>query len=331
MLTHPKSHHVILIILSLLSSFFLLKMAKAAEQFPVKPISYIVPTEAGSDGDILARPISQKVSAILGQPVVVVNKPGAGSTLGYLEVYRAKPDGYTIGVSFATIVSNKLQGILPYDYRDFTVLGTYATYTPVIVASTKTQRPFKTIQEVIAFAKSQPGEVSIATSGVGYAWWIATMAFQEGTRLKFNIIPQAGSGAFTVAQVSGGHVDLGIIALGVARPQIEAGNLRCLAVFGSKRVPAPFDNVPSLKDAGYDIFWESTQTVIGPPKMPNEIAEKIAKAFERAGNDPEYQKFVIEKNAVPFVSNPEKAVEFLSKQREVCRSVMEKAGILKEK
>jgi len=320
----------------MLSFFLLLGISsfgagiEAAEQYPVKPITFIVPLEAGSDGDVLARPIVQKVSAILGQPIMVVNKPGAGSSIGYREIHDSKPDGYTIGWAAATIVSNKLQGILPYDHADFTVIGTYATYIPIIVASTKTKRPFKTMEEVMAFAKANPGEISIATSGVGQSWWIATMAFLAGTGLQFNIIPQPGAGAFAIAQVSGGHTDLAVLALGAAKPQIEAGNVRFLAVFGSTRAPG-YDKVPSLKDVGYDVAWESTQTVIGPPKIPKDITEKLAKVFEKAANDPEYQKFVIERNAFPFVTTLGKTVQFYNEQREVCRSVMEKAGILKKK
>jgi tripartite-type tricarboxylate transporter receptor subunit TctC len=304
---------------------------QAAEQYPVKPITFIVPLEAGSDGDILARPIVQKVSAILGQPIMIVNKPGAGSSIGYREVHDAKPDGYTIGAAYATIVSNKLQGLLPYDHQDFTVVGTYATYIPIVVASTKTKRPFKTMQEALSFAKSNPGDVSIATSAVGGVWWIATMAFQAGTGLQFNVIPQAGAGAFAIAQVAGGHTDLAVLALGAAKPQIEAGNVSFLTVFGAKRAAAPYDNVPTFKDLGYDIFCESAQTVIAPPKMPKDIAKKLAKAFETVGNDPEYQKFVIERNAFPFVTTLDKTVQFLDEQRKVYRSIMEKAGILKGK
>jgi tripartite-type tricarboxylate transporter receptor subunit TctC len=307
------------------------KGLQAAEQYPVKPITFIVPLEAGADGDILARPIVQKVSTMLGQPIMVVNKPGAGSSIGYREIHDAKPDGYTIGWAAATIVSNKLQGLLPYDHQDFTMIGTYATYVPIIVASTKTKRPFKTIEEVLSFAKSNPGEVSIAAGAVGQSWWIATMAFLAGTGLQFNVIPQPGTGAYSIAQVAGGHTDLAILALGAAKSQIDAGNVRFLVVFGSNRAPAPYDNVPTLKDVGYNVVWESTQTVIGPPKIPKDIAEKLAKTFEKAANEPEYIKFVIERNAFSFVTTLDKTVQFYDEQRKVCRSVMEKAGILKEK
>lgn len=306
-------------------------VAWAAERFPVKPITYIVAAEAGSDADVLVRPLCQRVSAILGQPVMVVNKPGGGHTIAYREIHDAKPDGYTIGGGYVTITANKLQGLLPYDHEAFTVLGAFATYIPSIFGSAKTQRPFKTMEEVIKFAKAHPGEVSIATSGVGQSWWIGTMAFVAGTDLKFNIIPQPGAGAFAIAQVAGGHVDLGIMALGSARPQVEAGNVRILAMFGDRRAPAPYDNVPTLKDLGYNISWESPQTLLGPPKMPKDVIDKLAKTFEKVANEPEFQKVVTDSNAYPLVLTPEKTVQFLNEQRKVCRTVMDKAGILKEK
>ena len=262
---------------------------------------------------------------------MVVNKPGGGHTIAYREIHDAKPDGYTIGGGYVTITANKLQGLLPYDHEAFTVLGAFATYIPIIVGSVKTQRPFKTMEEALKFAKANPGEVSLATSGVGQSWWIGTLAFQAGTGLKFNIIPQPGAGAFAISQVAGGHVDLGVLALGSAKSQIDAGNARFLAVFGDRRAQPPYDKVPTLKDLGYDISWESPQTLLGPPKMPKDIVDKLAKVFEKVASEPEYQKIVTDRNANPLVLSPEKTVQFLNEQRRVCRTVMEKAGILKEK
>jgi len=306
------------------------KQIGAAEHYPVKPITFIVPLEAGSDGDVLARPLCQKVSTLLGQPIVIVNKPGAGSSIGYRELYGTRPDGYTIGWGSATIIAVKLQGIFPYDHEDFTVMGTYATYIPIIVGSTKTQRPFKTIAEVLSFAKSHPGEVTIATSGVGQVWWIATMAFQAETGLKFNIIPQPGAGGFAVAQVAGGHTDLAILGLGAAKPQVAAGNVQFLAVFGSKKA-AGYEHVPTLKETGYDVQLESTQVIMGPPKMPKDVTDKLVEAFRVAANDPEYQRFVMERNAVPYYMPPGQAVNFFNEQRKVYRTILTNAGILKEK
>jgi tripartite-type tricarboxylate transporter receptor subunit TctC len=296
----------------------------------VKPINFIVPIEAGADADVLTRPLVQRVSKRLGKPVIVVNKPGAASSIGIREIYNAKPDGYTIGLAWAVLIIDKLQGILPIDQNDFTIIGTYATYTPIIVASTKTQRNFKTIQEMMAFAKAHPGDVSIATTAVGGSFWVAAQAFQANSGLTFNIIPQPGGGAYSVAQVAGGHTDLAVLALGSAKSQIDAGNVRFLANFGSKRALG-YENVPSLKDVGLDVHWESTQIVIGPPKMPKDVTERLVKVFEEEAKDPEFQKFITEQNAAPHYLPPGKALQFFNEQRDVCRIVMEKAGILKEK
>ena len=250
-----KTYHLGAILLTVASLFFLhdvfVPMAGVwgAENYPVKPINFIVPIEAGADADVLARPLAQKVSKLLGKPLMVVNKPGAASSIGIREIYNAKPDGYTIGIAWAVLIIDKLQGILPIDQNDFTILGTYATYTPIIIGATKTQRPFTTIQEMTAFAKAHPGDVSIATTAVGGSFWVAAQAFQAASGLQFNIIPQPGGGAFSVAQVAGGHTDLAVLALGSAKSHINSGNVRFLANFGSKRAIG-YENVPSLNNCG---------------------------------------------------------------------------------
>jgi tripartite-type tricarboxylate transporter receptor subunit TctC len=302
----------------------------AAEKYPVKPIECIVAVEAGADGDVITRPPMQKVSQILGQPVMIVNKPGGGSSIGYRELYRAKPDGYTIGWGSATIITNKLQGVSPIDYHDFTMLGTLATYFPIVIASTKTQRPFRTIQEVISYAKQHPGELSMSTSGIGQSWWVAAMSFLKGTGLEINAIPQAGAGAMVVAQVAGGHADIGVAALGSARGMIESGQVRFLAALGEQRAPAPFDQYPTVKELGYPVSWESTNFMMGPPKMPKGVVEILVKAIEKAVHEPDFIKFCTEINARWGYIPPDKVVAEFDKRRAVVREIMAKAGILKE-
>jgi tripartite-type tricarboxylate transporter receptor subunit TctC len=303
---------------------------KAAEEYPSRPITFIVPLEAGAAGDLLSRALTQKASTFLGTQIMVVNKPGGGSTIGYREIYGAKPNGYTIGSATVTLVTNKLQGLMPLDYHDFSLLGTFYTMPLCIFASAKTNRPFKTIDEVISFAKAHPGAVSLAAGGIGQSDWIAAMAFITGTGIDLNVIPQAGTGAFAVAQLAGGHADLGITSFPAAKPQMEAGNLRFLAVMAPERAPE-YKSVPTLKDLGYDISWESNGNVIGPPKMPKDITDKLAKAFQMAANDPGYQKFLLERSSTPLYLPPEKIVSHLDGQRKVARNIMDKAGILKEK
>jgi tripartite-type tricarboxylate transporter receptor subunit TctC len=303
---------------------------QAAEQYPVKPIICILPTDAGADGDILLRPLSQRVSALLGKPIIIVNKPGAAGNLGYREIRDAKPDGYTIGVGFTSLATNKLLGTLPYDHRAFTIIGGHAMIVPAVLASTRTKRPFKTIEEVFSFAKSNPGEVSIATSAKGYLWWFATVALQEATRLNFNIIPQSGGAGVSIAQVAGGHVDLGIMGFAPAKPQVAAGNIRVLAVFGPQRADAPNENVPCLKEVGYDVDIDSPHFVIGPPGLPPDITDKLTKAFESSANQPEYRKFLLERDIRPSFQPPDEVVKKLDGQIKLFRTILGKAGMLKD-
>ena len=309
--------------------FIALGALDAAEKFPVKPIEFIVPLEAGSDGDVIARPVMQKVSQILGQPVMIVNKPGAGSSIGYREVHRAKPDGYTTGWGSATLISNKLQGISPLDYHDFTMLGTFATYFPVIVAATNTKRPFKTIQEVISYGKAHPGEISISTSNIGGNWWVASMAFMKGVGIDINIIPQPGAGALSMAQVAGGHTDLACVGLGAAKGMLDSGQVRLLVNLGEERAAAPYDKIPTMKELGYDVSYESTNFAMGPPRMSKDVVEILVKAIKQAVHEPDYLKFCSERNARWVYIPPEKMVSVFDK-RQIVREIMSKAGILKE-
>ena len=251
-------------------------------------------------------------------------------TIGYREIHDAKPDGYTIGVATATIISNKLQGILPYDYHEFTLLGTYYILSNQVFASTKSQPAFKTIEEVISFAKSHPREVKMATAAIGATPWLGAMSLQAGTGVEFNIIPQPGAGGFIAAQVAGGHAHLGVAGLPSMKSQMDAGNVRLLALLQTERIPE-YKDVPTMKNLGYDITNASTAFVMGPAKMPKDITDKLTKAFEIAATDPEYQKFVRERFITPFYLRPDKLGPYLDEQKEIVRSIMEKAGILKTK
>lgn len=304
--------------------------AQAAEKYPAKPIMCIVGVEAGADGDVLVRPIMDRVSKMLGQPIVIVNKPGGGSSIAYREIHGARPDGYTIGWGSATIITNKLQGISPLDYHDFTHLGAYATFFPIVIGSSKSKVQFNTIQEAIAYAKANPGKLNMSTAGIGQSWWVAAMSFLGGTGIQVNAIPQPGAGALTVAQVAGGHAELGVAALGSAKSMVEGGQVRFLATLGEGRAPAPYDKIPTVKELGYDVSWESTNFVMGPPKMPKQIVTVLVNAIEKAAKDPDYVKFAIERNTRWEYIPPGEVVPSFDQRRKAVREIMSKAGILKE-
>jgi len=306
---------------------------QAAEKYPVKPITFIVPVDAGGGLDLAIRPFCEKLGVMLGQPVMVVNKPGAGSSIGYRTIHDAKPDGYTIGAATGTLITNKLQGLLPYDYHDLTVLGANQQGAPIIVAATKGKRTFKTLKEVIEFSKSHPEEVTMAAGAKGQSWWIIAMDFQSVSEAKFNIIPQEAAGGVSMAQVAGGHVDLGVVTLGEAKPQIVAGNARPLAIIGSKRLSL-YPDVPCTVELGYNVRSLSTTSIVGPPNIPKEITDILCKAVEAVSKDPDYIKYLEEKTnlaiTIPYWP-PDQTIKEFDKQREILREIMRKAGILKEK
>jgi tripartite-type tricarboxylate transporter receptor subunit TctC len=307
------------------------KEIQAADKYPVKPITIIFPYEVGADGDVVGRPMMQKASAILGKPIVIVNKPGGGQTIGFREIYGAKPDGYTIGLGNISLITAKMQGLLPYDHHDFTPVCLLNVVSATVLASTKTKRPFKTFPEVVSFAKANPGEVVMLTSARGGGLWITAVLIQENTKLQFNMIPQEGSAGFIVSQLAGGHADIGISFFASAKAQIESGSIRCIAVAGNDRLPGKYHDIPTLKEVGYDVSLYSFSAVIGPPRIPKEIVETLAKTFEIVAKDPEIQKHVSERNYISKFLPPDPFIDFCDKERSLYRPVLEKAGILKEK
>jgi tripartite-type tricarboxylate transporter receptor subunit TctC len=302
----------------------------AAENYPNKPINFIMPMGPGGDLEVVIRPWLQKASDALGKPIVIIHKPGAGGAIAYRELYAAKPDGYTIGGMIWSMLSLKLQGLLPYDYRDFSIINTMANQYALIVMSKKNKRPFKTIEELIAFAKSKPGEVTVATTSVGQTWWIAALYLQDKLGIKLTIIPQEEGTAMVATQVAGGHVDLGLLGLPGAKSQIDAGNLHILASLSPERFFEPYQYAPTMREVGYDVIFKGWSGIIGPPKMPQDIVDKLANTF-KAKLDPELQRhFRATGQHVAFLRSAE-AIKQFDEEREVIKKMMDKAGILKGK
>lgn len=304
---------------------------QAAERFPAKPITVVIPLEAGSDADLVTRPWMEKAGPILGKPLVAVNKPGAGLTIGMREIYNAKPDGHTIGVTNVTIFTSKMQGFFPYDYKDFTHLGYFISQYPLLFASTKSKHPFKSFPEAVAFAKAHPGDVSLATTAVGGIYWASGLMVGSETGAQFNLVPQEGSAGFVVSQLAGGHMDLGVAGAAAPRAQMDAGNIIPLAVFGPERLSGKLSHVPTFKELGYPIVIRTFTTVIGPPKIPKPVAETLTKAIKQAVTDPEYRSFIQSRSDAPVYMAPEEFVKFCDEQKAMYYKIFERAGLLKVK
>jgi putative tricarboxylic transport membrane protein len=229
------------------------------------------------------------------------------------------------------MITSKMLGLFPYDYHDFTPVCLSNVVSANVLASTRTKRPFKTFPEVISFAKANPGEVTMLTSATGGGLWITAVLIQENTKLNFNMIPQEGSAGFIIPQLAGGHADIGISFFASAKAQIEAGSIRCIAIAGNDRLPGKYNDIPTLKEMGYDVSVYSFSAIVGPPRIPKEIVEKLAKTFEIVAKDPEIQKHVAERCYITKYLPPDQFIEFCDKERSIYRPVLEKAGILREK
>lgn len=312
---------------SLFSASGGITQALAQEDYPTRPITLIIPYEAGSGADVLTRPLIEGASKILGVPIMVVNKPGASGTIGLKQVLDSKPDGYTLG-QHSALASNKMQGIFPKNQKDVDMIGVYQ-YDPATIVC-NAGKPWKSIKEVIDYAKSHPEEVKVSTSAKGAIWWLATVTTEHVAGIKLNILPQAGAGGLAATQAAGGHTDLAVAGLPEFKTLIDAGNLRLLAVCGPNRIAGQYGSAPTMKEVGYDVNVSATRCILGPKGMPKHVLEKLQKVFGEVAQSKEYVSFLLSQNSVPLWQPGEQGVKNWDEQEKIFRPILEQAGLLKE-
>jgi len=253
----------------------------ARADYPEKPITMIVPWAAGGSTDQTARVLAKAAEEHLGQTIVILNRPGASTTIGMAELAKAEPDGYTIGTLSSTGYLVSLQGReLPFDpVEDFSYISYYGDN--LIGIAVLEDSPFRTIDDLLAKGKEAPGAVKYGTAGVGTTQHLTAEALQKGSGAKFVHIPQDGSAA-SMPALLGKHVDF-IMEVSVWAPFIESGQARLLAVTTPKRSEA-YPDVPALSEFGFQSL-RSVQAIIGPKGMPEEIRAKLEDAFRKALSD----------------------------------------------
>src|SRR5690606_4750932 len=253
----------------------------ARAEYPEKPITMIVPWAAGGSTDQTARVLARAAEEHLGQTVVILNRPGASTTIGMAELAEAEPDGYTIGTLSSAGYLVALQGReLPFDpLEDLCYIRAHGDN--LIGIAVLEDAPFKTIDDLLAKGKEAPGSVKYGTAGVGTTQHLTTEALQKSSGAKFVHIPQDGSAA-SMPALLGKHVDF-IMEVSVWAPFVESGQARLLAVTTPKRSEA-YPDVPALSEFGFQSL-RSVQAIIGPKGMPEEIRAKLEDAFRKALSD----------------------------------------------
>ena len=305
---------------SLLMTMAIASSVQAAG-FPDKAINVVVPFPAGGSTDAIARAIGPKVSAKLGQPWVVDNRPGATGALGGGYVKRAAPDGYTLMVASIGVysVNPLLQKTLPYDpSKDFDLL-TVAVQAPNVLVTNATV-PATTVADFVAYLKKNPDKITFATSGAGSSDHLTTALFWQKTGTSGLHVPYKG-GAPAITDLLGGHANASFQNINVVLSHIKAGKLKALAVTGSKR-SAVLPNVPTLGEAGVkEVDVYSWQGIAAPKGLPKDVKATLHTTITGALHDPQIAAKLTEQGFEVVASTPEQFAKFqaqeLARWREV--------------
>ncbi|TWD76243.1 tripartite-type tricarboxylate transporter receptor subunit TctC [Variovorax beijingensis] len=285
-----------------------------ATNWPEKPVTIVVPFPAGGSTDMVARAMALQMQTKLGQTFLVDNKPGATGTIGAGFVKRAAPDGYTLLVSSlgAFVVTPHLQKSVPYDAtKDFDYISVPVQAPNVLVASPGQKA--RTVAEVIAELKANPGKVSFASSGNGSSDHLSAEVFWQQTQTEGLHIPYKG-GAPAINDLLGNQVNFSFQNVNAVLQHIKAGKLHAIAVTGDKRSPV-LPNVPTLAEAGVkgaEVY--SWQGLAAPKGLPPAVKEKLAAAAIAAINDPEVRKRMVEQGLEIVASTPAEFTAFQARE-----------------
>jgi len=261
----------------------------SAQSYPTKPIRVIVPFAAGGAVDVLARLVSAKMSESVGQPVIIENRAGAAGNVAADAVAKSPPDGYTILQNTnGQAISPSLYKSLPFDaVKDFTPVTQLVASQLLLVATPSL--PAKSVQELIALAKAKPGSLNYGMTGIGNPLHLTVEMFKHAAGIELQAVPYRGDAPLNTALIAG-EVHLAVVPFATAKPHVEAGRLRALAIPGAKRSPA-LPQVPTIAESGLPGFESSSwQGWFVPANMPSEIVALIQREAAKALNAPDVRE-----------------------------------------
>lgn len=290
-----------------------------AAEYPSKPITLVAPYGPGGASDLASRTLASVAPTYIGQPMLVVNRTGAGGAVGSTFVNKAKPDGYTLLLARigSQAVSPAMKANMPYKYDDFTMIG-LLELNPVLCA-TASSKPYKSLKEFIDAVKAKPGELSYSSSGVGTLLHIAvpflldTVGIADATKAMRHV-PYKGGGAAATAAV-GGQVDIVCTNAPALESHIAAGRLRPLVVTTEERVKMAPDT-PTAKELGYPelgvlIGWSA---LYGPPNMDADATKKLQDMLQKVKQDKAWNKFTKALGSVPHILDGAATKAFVDQQ-----------------
>lgn len=294
-------------------------------KYPSRPITLIVAFPPGASGDISCRLLAKEAERFLGQPVVVVNKTGGGGTIGVAALAAAKPDGYTIGESFAQalFILPFLENIPYQPLKDLRYIMQFLELNFGVLV--KADSPFKSVGDIIAYARQNPKKVTYGTNSPNSISRIIIEQIAKKEKVQLTHIPFRGGPEYQVALL-GGHI---LFTAGDFNPALlEAGQTRILLLLGEKRSPE-YPQTPILKELGYDIPTPLFINIAGPKGMPEEIAKRLEDSFTKAIAEPAFIKGMKDARLTIFYRNSKDITDYISYNYEVYPKFMREMGLIK--
>lgn len=298
-----------------------------AEIYPDRPIEFIVLFAAGGLTDISVRTICEIASKEMGQPFVVLNKPGGGGSVAIAALAKAKPDGYTIGsLSVGAMEIQPYLVKVPYDpVKDIVPILQYGEYPQGLAVSA--DAPFQTFKDLVEFARKNPGKVTYGTTGVGGAQHIMMERVAIAAGIKWSHVPFKG-GTPAITALLGGHITATTVAEFVA--QVKGGTARLLVVFNAKRL-SDFPDVPTMPEVGYNLFMANYLGIGAPTGTPKDRLDKLGKAFKNATGNPTFQE-MMKKWSIEIIYKPgDELAKIIQDGYKMHGEIIKKMGLKEEK
>ena len=306
---------------------FAIPAAAAAQTFPDRPIRWIVPFPPGGGADVTARTITAKVAESIGQPFIVENRAGAGGAIATEFVARAAADGYTLlQTTNGHAIQPHLRKLTWDAVKDFAPITIVATYPLVIAAHPSV--PARSLQEMIAYARANPGKLTYGSSGTGGPLHLGAEIFKRAAGVDILHVPYKGNAPMTLAVVSG-EVSMVFDSMTGPLPHIRAGKLRALAVTGTKRA-AVLPEVPTAQEAGVLVAYEAWNGMLAPAATPPQIIARLNREIARAVASPEVNQRLSGLGYDPVTNTPGEFAALIAADLERFGKTIREAGIRAE-
>ena len=300
-------------------------IVRSQSTFPSSMITIVVPFPAGGTADLLPRLVAEQMRPDLGQPVVILNRPGASGNIGMESVFRAGGDGYTLvnapQLSFS--VNHLLNPNLRFDPTAMTPISVIATYPTVLFV--RASLPVGTLSELISHARANPGKLNYASQGLGQIGHLTIEALKIRAGLEMTHVPYRGS-APAINDLLAGHVDLLADNLLAGMEHVESGRLKLIAVGGKARIKS-FPSVPTLAEVLPGFYSDTWMAIAAPPNTPKEIADRLSRSVAKAVRQPAVRSRIEGLQADVFGSSPDQMSKLIAESRERWAPIIAKAKI----